>query len=90
MSKGEDMIVRGYMKPISTLMDGLNTIDIDTKKQVKASTERSDVCAVSSAGVVGEAVAAFVIARAFLEKFGGDSIEEISRNYKGYIAGLKF
>ena len=90
MSNGEDMIVRGYMKPISTLMDGLNTIDIDTKKQVKASTERSDVCAVSSAGVVGEAVAAFVIARAFLEKFGGDSIEEISRNYKGYIAGLKF
>jgi len=89
MSNGEDIITRGYMKPISTLMSGLNTIDIDTKKQVKASTERSDVCVVSAAGVVGEAVLAFVIARAFLEKFGGDSIAEIKRNYKGYIAGLK-
>ncbi|MDP2981232.1 MAG: chorismate synthase [Candidatus Omnitrophota bacterium] len=89
MSNGEDIIAAGYMKPISTLMSGLNTIDIDTKKQVKASTERSDVCAVSAAGVVGEAVLAFVIAGAFLEKFGGDSIVEIKRNYKGYIAGLK-
>jgi len=89
MSNGEDIIVRGYMKPISTLMDGLTTIDIDTKKQVKASTERSDVCAVPAAGVVGEAVAAFVIARVFLEKFGGDSVIEIKRNYKGYTAGLK-
>jgi len=89
MSNGEDIILRGYMKPISTLMDSLNTIDIDTKKQAKASTERSDFCVVPAAGVVGEAVAAFVIARAFLEKFGGDSIAEISRNYKGYIAGLK-
>jgi chorismate synthase len=77
------------MKPISTLMDGLKTIDIDTKKQVKASTERSDICAVPSASVVGEAVSAFVIARALLEKFGGDSMAEINRNYKGYIAGLK-
>ncbi len=89
MSNGEDIIARGYMKPISTLMDGLNTIDIDTKKQVKASTERSDVCAVPAAGVVGEAVLAFVIAKVFLEKFGGDSIAEVKRNYKGYIAGLK-
>ena len=69
MSNGEDIIARGYMKPISTLMDGLNTIDIDTKKQVKASTERSDVCAVPVAGVVGEAILAFVIAKVFLEKF---------------------
>jgi len=89
MSNGEDIVARAYMKPISTLMDGLNTIDIDTKKQVKASAERSDFCAVDAAGVVGEGVAAFVIARAFLEKFGGDSVVEISRNYKGYIAGLK-
>lgn len=88
MSNGEDIIVAGYMKPISTLMDGLNTIDIDTKKQAKASTERSDVCAVAAAGVVGEAVSAFVIARAFLEKFGGDSIAEVTRNYKGYTSGL--
>lgn len=90
MSNGEDIIARGYMKPISTLMDGLNTIDIDTKKEAKASTERSDVCAVNAAGVVGEAVSAFVIARAFLEKFGGDSILEIKRNYKGYVESLKF
>jgi len=90
MSNGGDIIVRGYMKPISTLMDGLNTIDIDTKKQVKASTERSDVCAVPAAGVVGEAVSSFVIARAFLEKFGGDSIVEIKRNYKGHMDSLKF
>ena len=89
MSNGEDIVVRGYMKPISTLMDGLNTIDIDTKKQVKASTERSDICVVHAAGVVGEAMSAFVIANAFLEKFGGDSIVETNRNYKGYIAGLK-
>ena len=90
MSNGEDIIVRGYMKPISTLMDGLRTIDIDTKKQVKASTERSDVCAVPAAVVIGEAVSAFVITRALLEKFGGDSMAEINRNYKGYIDGLKF
>lgn len=89
MSNGEDIIVRGYMKPISTLMDGLSTIDIDTKKPAKASTERSDVCAVPAAGVVGEAVAAFSIAKSLLEKFGGDSIVEIKRNYKGYIDGLK-
>lgn len=89
MSNGEDIVARGYMKPISTLMDGLNTIDIDTGKQLKASTERSDVCAVPAAGVVGEAVLAFVICKAFLEKFGGDSIMEVNRNYKGYIAGLK-
>lgn len=89
MSNGEDIVVRGYMKPISTLMDGLNTIDIDTKKQVKASSERSDICAVPAAGVVGEAMLAFVIARSFLDKFGSDSLAEINRNYKGYIAGLK-
>ncbi|MCX5692937.1 MAG: chorismate synthase [Candidatus Omnitrophica bacterium] len=90
MSNGEDIIARGYMKPISTLTDGLNTIDIDTKKQAKASAERSDVCAVSAAGVVGEAVLAFVIAKAFLEKFGRDSVAEIKRNYKGYVDSLKF
>jgi len=89
MSNGEDIVARGYMKPISTLMDGLNTIDIDTRKQVKASAERSDICAVPTAGVIGEAMLAFVIARAFLEKFGSDSLAEISRNYKGYISGLK-
>ncbi|MFA5389335.1 MAG: chorismate synthase [Candidatus Omnitrophota bacterium] len=89
MSNGEDIIARGYMKPISTLMEGLNTVDIDTKKQVRASTERSDVCAVPAAGVVGESVSALVIAGEFLEKFGGDSLSETRRNYKGYIESLK-
>jgi chorismate synthase len=88
VSNGENIIVRGYMKPISTLKKPLNTIDIDTKKCVKSSTERSDVCAVPSAGVIAEAMCAFVISNAFLEKFGGDSVTEIKRNYDSYVAGL--
>ena len=90
ISNGEDIVIRSYMKPISTLMEGLNTINIDTKKQTRASTERSDVCAVQAAGVVGEAVTAFVISGALLEKFGGDSIAETKRNYKSYLSSLKF
>ena len=89
VSNGENIIVRGYMKPISTLMKGLNTIDISTKEAVKAATERSDVCAVPAAGVVGEAMAAITIANALLEKFGGDSISEIKKNHKAYLDGLK-
>lgn len=90
VSNGENIIVRGYMKPISTLMSGLNTIDIATKEAVKAATERSDVCAVPAAGVIGEAVCAFAISKALLEKFGGDSVSEIRRNYQTYLEGLKF
>ncbi|MFA4991077.1 MAG: chorismate synthase [Candidatus Omnitrophota bacterium] len=89
ISNGEDITLRGYMKPISTLMKGLNSIDIATKKQVRSATERSDVCAVPSAGVIGEAMTAFTIANAFLEKFGGDSVGESQRNYKGYVSALK-
>ena len=89
VSNGEDVIVRGYMKPISTLMKGLNTIDISTKEAVKAATERSDVCAVPAAGVIGEAVTAVVIANALLEKFGGDSVSEIKRNCKNYLNALE-
>ncbi len=89
ISNGEDIIVRGYMKPISTLMKGLNTIDISTKEPTKAATERSDVCAVPAAALVGEAVCAFTIAQALLEKFGGDSVLEIKRNYEGYLSSLK-
>jgi chorismate synthase len=89
VSNGENIIVCGYMKPISTLMAGLDTIDISTKDAVKAATERSDVCAVPSAGVIGEGISAFVIADALLEKFGGDSIKETKKNYEGYVAGLK-
>ncbi|MFC1509503.1 chorismate synthase [Candidatus Omnitrophota bacterium] len=89
VTNGENIIVRGYMKPISTLMKGLNTIDISTKEATKAATERSDVCAVPSAGIIGEGVSAFVVANALLEKFGGDSIQEIKKNYEGYLASLK-
>jgi len=89
VSNGENIIVRGYMKPISTLMKPLNTIDITTKEPSKAATERSDVCAVPAAGIVAEAAASFVIAKAFLEKFGGDSIVETKRNYEGYLGSLK-
>lgn len=89
MSNGENIIVRGYMKPISTLMRGLNTVDIGTREVVKAATERSDVCAVPSAGIIGEAMAAFVISNAILEKFGGDSVPEIKNNYEVYNKRLK-
>ena len=89
VSNGENIIVRGYMKPISTLMKGLNTIDITTKEAVKGATERSDVCAVPSAGIIGEAMTAFAISNALLEKFGGDSISEIKRSCKSYIDGLE-
>ena len=89
VSNGESIVVRGYMKPISTLMKGLNTIDIATKEAVKAVTERSDVCAVPAAGVIAEAVCAFVIANAFLEKFGGDAIPDIKKNYEAYLSRLK-
>jgi len=89
VSNGENIILRGYMKPISTLMKPLSTIDITTNQPSKASTERSDVCAVPSAGVIGEAVSSFVIASALLEKFGGDSIVEAKKNYQNYVGGLK-
>ncbi|MBU1007374.1 MAG: chorismate synthase [Candidatus Omnitrophica bacterium] len=89
ISNGENIIARGYMKPISTLMKGLNTIDISTKEAVKASTERSDVCAVPAAGVVGEAMSAISIAGAMLEKFGGDSVSEAKRNYRSYLDNLE-
>jgi chorismate synthase len=77
------------MKPIPTLHKPLRSVDIKTKKPFEASIERSDVCAVPAASVVGEAVVAFEIARSFLEKFGGDSVSEIKRNYRGYLRQLK-
>lgn len=89
MTNGEDIIIRAAMKPISTLKKPLSTVDIRTKKTVKATVERSDVCAVPAAAVIGEAVSAIEIAGAFLEKFGGDSVAEIKRNYDGYLAQIK-
>jgi len=84
ITNGEDVVVRGYLKPISTLRRPLLSADLVTKDPVKAAYERSDICVVPAAGVAGEAMVAFVLAGAFLEKFGGDSMEETRRNYDGY------
>ena len=77
------------MKPISTLRKPLRSVDVGTKEAVEAVVERSDVCAVPAAGGVGEAMMAIVLAQAFLDKFGGDSVGEIRRNYQGYLEYLK-
>jgi chorismate synthase len=81
VTNGEDVRVTGFMKPISTLMKPLRSVDLATLSEAPAAIERSDVCAVPAAAVVAEAMVAFVLADAFLEKFGGDSIEEIERHY---------
>ncbi|MFH1753471.1 MAG: chorismate synthase [Candidatus Omnitrophota bacterium] len=85
VSNGEDIVLRAYMKPIATLNAPLNSVDIKTKMKKRADVQRADVCAVPAAGVVGEAVVAFVLANAMCEKFGGDSLDEMKRNYDGYL-----
>ena len=82
VTNGEDVRVSGFMKPIATLMKPLRSVDLTTLADAPAAIERSDVCAVPAAAVVGEAMVAFVLADAFLEKFGGDSIDEIARHYE--------
>ncbi len=89
VTNGQPVVVRAAMKPISTLRKPLQSVDMATKETVEAVVERSDVCAVPAAGVVGEAMMALVLAEAFLEKFAGDSIDEIRRNYQGYLDYLK-
>ncbi len=89
MSNGAPLVVRVAMKPISTLMSPLQSVDLRSKKPADASVERSDVCAAPAAAVVGESVVAFEVARAFLEKFGGDSLREIRRNYESYLEQIK-
>ena len=89
MTNGEDVIVRGYLKPISTLRQPLSTADLETKKTIKAAYERSDVCVVPAAGVAAEAMVAFVLAQACMEKFGGDSVGELLRNFQGYRKQLE-
>jgi chorismate synthase len=84
ITNGEDIVVRGYLKPISTLRRPLLTADLKTKEAVKAAYERSDVCVVPAGGIAGEAMVALVLADAFLDKFGGDSLEETRRNFEGY------
>ena len=88
ISNGEQIIVRAAMKPISTLMRPLGTIEMKTREPAQAVAERSDVTAVPAMGVIAEAMTAFVIAQAILEKFGGDSLSETRRNYDGYISSL--
>ncbi len=89
MSNGMPVIVRAAMKPIPTLKSPLASVDIISKKKFRAAYERSDACAVPAASVIGEAVTALVIADSFLEKFGGDSMEEIRRNYEGYLEQVR-
>jgi chorismate synthase len=84
MSNGQDILVRGFLKPISTLRRPLESVDLDTREPAKAAYERSDVCVVPAAGVIGEAMVAIVLAGAFLEKFGGDSLVETKRNFESY------
>jgi chorismate synthase len=84
MTNGEPIIVRGALKPISTLSKPLPSVDLHSGEEIQAHYERSDVCTVPAAGVVGEAMVAIVLARAMLEKFGGDSMDETRRNYDAY------
>lgn len=84
ISNGLPVIIRGAMKPIATLMSPIETVDLNTMKKVKARRERSDFTAVPACAVIGEAMAAWIIAKYFIEKFGGDSIEETKDNYKAY------
>lgn len=89
ITNGEELRVRGYLKPIATLKKMLRSIDIDTKKEELAAFERSDVTAVPAAGVIGEAMLAIVLANSMREKFGGDSLEEMKRNFESYLQQLK-
>lgn len=89
VSNGEDIRIRGYLKPISTLRRPLQSVDFATREPVKAAYERSDVCVVPAAGVAAEAMVALTLARCALEKFGGDSMGEVTRNFKGYLEQLK-
>ncbi len=89
MSTGEPLRVRVAFKPISTLMQPLRSVDVVTKADATGTIERSDVCAIPAAAVIAEAVVAFVLADAFLEKFGGDSLSEIRRNYDGYLEQVR-
>ena len=84
ITNGEDVVIRGYLKPISTLRKPLGTADMVTKEPVQASYERSDWCVVPAGGVAGEAMVALVLADAFLQKFGGDSLAETRRNFESY------
>ncbi|MDD5227134.1 MAG: chorismate synthase [Candidatus Omnitrophica bacterium] len=89
MTNGADLVARLTMKPIATLARPLASVNMKTKKTEKADFERSDACAVPAGSVIGEALVAYTLADAFLEKFGGDSLKEIRRNYEGYLKHIR-
>ena len=89
MTNGEDLVVRGMLKPISTLRRPLESVDLATREPALAAYERSDVAVVPAAGVIGEAMVALVLAGAMLEKFGGDSLSETRCNYQRYMEQVK-
>jgi chorismate synthase len=89
VTNGEELRVRGHLKPISTLRRALRSVDIDTKQEEKAAFERSDITVVPAAGVIGEAMVALTLATAMREKFGGDSLGEMQRNFEGYREQLR-
>jgi chorismate synthase len=89
ITNGEELRVRGFLKPISTLRKALRSVDIDTKQEESASFERSDITAVPAAGVISEAMLALMLAQAMREKFGGDSLDEMRRNFDGYCEQLR-
>src|SRR5438128_1606515 len=88
VSNGEPIDLRVAIKPISTMKNPLPSVDLNTKEKVQAHYERSDVCVVPAAGVIGEAMVAITLADAFLEKFGGDSMAEIERNHRSFLASI--
>ncbi len=89
MTNGQDIVVRGLLKPISTLRRPLESVDLITRETALAAYERSDVAVVPAAGVIGEAMVAIVLAGAAIEKFGGDSLKEMKRNFEGYLEQVK-
>lgn len=89
MTNGQDILVRGLLKPISTLRRPLESVDLETREPSAAAYERSDICVVPAAGVIGEAMVAFVLAQAMIEKFGGDSLREARRNFEGYLEQVR-
>ena len=89
ISNGEDVVIRGYLKPISTLRRPLGSVNFETREPVKAGYERSDVCVVPAAGVAAEAMVALTVARLVVEKFGGDSLREMQRNFNGYCEQIR-
>lgn len=89
VTNGQEVRIRGFLKPISTLRKPLRSVDLDTKKEEAAAFERSDVTVVPAAGVIGEAMVALVLGEAMRDKFGGDSLEEMQRNFDGYCEQLR-